>query len=68
MPFKDPKPALEYILENIAKIERFVNGLGEDEFYADDKAQYSVQLALQRIGEAGRRLSDQAETLCPDIP
>jgi uncharacterized protein with HEPN domain len=59
--------ALEDILENIARIERFIGGLDEPAFCADDKTMFSVQYALLAISEAARRLGDQAERLCPDI-
>lgn len=68
MPFKDPQDALEDILENIARIERFVSGLDEQSFYLDDKTVFAVQYALLAISEAAHRLGGQAEVLCPGIP
>ena len=68
MPFKDPQDALEDILENIARIERFVSGLDEHSFYNDEKTVFSVQYALLAISEAAHRLGGQAEVLCPGLP
>jgi uncharacterized protein with HEPN domain len=68
LPFRDPKDALEDILENIARIERFVEGLDEQAFYNDEKTIFSVNYALLAISEAARRLGGKAEKLCPDMP
>jgi uncharacterized protein with HEPN domain len=68
LPFRDPQDALEDILENIARIDRFVEGFDEQAFYNDEKTVFSVNYALLAISEAARRLGDQAETLCPGIP
>ena len=67
MPSNGPVDALEDILENIARIERFIGSLDEAAFCADDKTMFSVQYALLAISEAARRLGDHAERLCPDI-
>lgn len=67
MPSNQPVDALEDILENIARIERFIGGLDEVAFSADDKTIFSVQYALLAISEAARRLGDHAERLCPDV-
>lgn len=68
MPSSDPKPLLEDILENIARIERYVSGLDEEGFLLDSKTRDAVERNVQRISEAAIRLGTQAETLCPDIP
>jgi uncharacterized protein with HEPN domain len=66
--FRDARQPLEDILENIARIERFVGGLDEPGFRQDEQARFAVQYALLVISEAARRLGAQAEGLCPDIP
>lgn len=68
MPFKDPQRALEDILENIARMERFTSGLTEETFRSDEQAVFAVQYALLVISEAARRLGDDADTLCPGMP
>jgi uncharacterized protein with HEPN domain len=65
---KDPRAALEDILEHIARIERFISGVDEQAFQADDKTMFAVQYALLAISEAAHRLGDDAEALCPGIP
>jgi uncharacterized protein with HEPN domain len=68
VPCRDPQAALEDILENIARIERFVGGLDEHGFQLDDKTIFSVQYALLAVSDAADRLGDHAEVCCPDIP
>ena len=68
MPFRDLRQALGDILDNIARIERFVSGLDGERFRNDERALFAVQYALLVISEAAIRLGDQAEVLCPDIP
>jgi uncharacterized protein with HEPN domain len=46
LPFKDPEQALEDILENIARIERFVSGLDAVSFRSNEGALFAVQYAL----------------------
>lgn len=65
MPFKDPQQSLEDILENIARIERFVSGLDAEDFGKSEEKQFAVQYALLAISEAAHRLGDDAERLCP---
>jgi uncharacterized protein with HEPN domain len=44
------------ILDNIEKTERFVAGVTQDDFQANDEKVYAVVHALQTIGEAARHL------------
>ena len=68
MSFSDPASSFEDILENIARIERFVSGIDEAAFYRDEKTHFSVQYALLAISEAARRLGEKAEERCPGLP
>ena len=68
MPCRDPRAALEDILENSARIERFVGGLDAYGFHQDDKTIFAVQYALLAISDAACRLGDHAAVLCPDTP
>jgi uncharacterized protein with HEPN domain len=68
VPSNDPKPLLEDLLENIARIERYVSGLDEQGFLLDDKTRDAVERNIQRISEAAIRLGPQADQLCPGIP
>lgn len=44
------------ILDNAEKAERFVAGITQEEFEANDEKVYAVVHALQTIGEAARHL------------
>jgi uncharacterized protein with HEPN domain len=68
VPCRDPRAALEDILENIARIERFVGGLDAHGFHHDDKTIFAVQYALLAVSDAACRLGDHAAVLCPDTP
>jgi uncharacterized protein with HEPN domain len=68
VPFKDPRLPLEDILENIERIRRFTAGMNEAAFAADEEKIFAVQYALLVISEAGHRLGDDADTLCPGVP
>lgn len=69
MPFRDtPAKLLEDILTDIAKIERFMQGVDHAAFEQDDQVAYAVKYALLRISEAAYRLKDVAAELCPDVP
>jgi uncharacterized protein with HEPN domain len=68
LPFSDTRQALEDIVENIARIERFAAGHDINTFRNDEGALFSTQYALLVITEPARRLGDQADILCPDVP
>jgi uncharacterized protein with HEPN domain len=68
VPFRNPREELETILENIARIERYVGGLDEAALMLNDEKRDAVERCLERISEAARRLGDQAEILCPGLP
>jgi len=59
---------LQHILEAIGKIQRFVAGKSEADFFADDMAQDAVIRNLEIIGEAVTKLSPQFKTAHSDVP
>ena len=59
---------LDDIIDNIARIELYVAGLGEDGLGADRLRYGVVERYLERICEAAFRLHDQAAILMPDQP
>lgn len=68
MPFSgNPAKLLEGILADIAKIERFMQGVDRTVFEQDEQVAYAVKYALLRISEAAHRLKDIAAELCPDV-
>lgn len=47
---------LEHILEAIARIERYIDGLNEPAFHADELVQDAVIRNIEIIGEASRNI------------
>jgi uncharacterized protein with HEPN domain len=68
LPFRDPPLLLQDILDAIADIHRFTEGMALETFRTDAKTVAAVERKLLLISEAARRLGDQAETLCPGPP
>jgi hypothetical protein len=59
VPSNGSQPRLEDILENIARLERFVGDLDEQGFYTAETTQFSVQYAAPRR-RGGRAVSGPA--------
>lgn len=62
---------LDYIqdmLDNMARVQRFVAGLTMDQMSSDDKTDYAVRYALQTIGEAANRIPNDVRKIYPQIP
>ena len=56
------------ILDSIAAIERFTNGVDDARFLADELIQSAVLQKLAVIGEAAARLSEETRQGAGDIP
>jgi uncharacterized protein with HEPN domain len=67
LPFRDAPSSLRDIYEAIESIERFVQGMDFSTFQADEKTNAAVERKFLILSEA-RRLGDNAERLCPNIP
>jgi len=65
---REPVDFLKDILESIEKIEKFIKGLGFDDFSKDDKTIYAVIRALEIIGEATKNLPDSLKEEYPEVP
>lgn len=68
MPPREWRLRVEDILEAIARIERYVEGLSFEQFQADQKTVDAVIRNLEVIGEAVRHLAAHRETLLTGIP
>lgn len=64
---RDDALYLEHIRESIARIEKYVSGVEEEGFMANDQLQDAVIRQLQIIGEAAKRLSDETISKYPDV-
>lgn len=65
---KSDLPYLQHILDAISKIEEYLKGETHEKFLKDSKTQYAVVRALEIMGEATKRLSDEVKQRYPDIP
>ena len=65
---RKPDVYLEDILESVEHIQRFIDGVSEDEFYENVEKQDAVLRRLEIIGEAVKHLPDEIREDHPDIP
>lgn len=68
MPPREWRLQVEDILEAIARIERYTQGLTFEQFQADQKTVDAVIRNLEVIGEAVRQLRASRESLPGDVP
>jgi uncharacterized protein with HEPN domain len=59
---------LQDIIDNIARIERYIDGLDQDGLENDGLRHDAIERCLERICEAAFRLADQAVILLPGQP
>lgn len=64
---KSDRVYLEQILDSIAKIRSFVDGMNFEAFAKDQKTQSAVILQLALIGELVKRISDETKSAM-DVP
>jgi uncharacterized protein with HEPN domain len=67
MPFDRDEAHLVEIADRLRMIERALSGTDEATFLSDEVLQMAVAMALVIIGEAARRLSDDAKSRAPEI-
>ncbi len=65
---REPNLYLSDILEAIAAIERFVEGLEFEDFKKNDEKSSAVIRKFEIIGEAAKNLPDNIKQIYPDIP
>jgi uncharacterized protein with HEPN domain len=65
---RKPDVYLQDILESIGHIQRFLEGVSEDEFYKNVEKQDAVLRRLEIIGEAVKHLPDEIREDHPDVP
>ena len=64
---KDESAYLEHIRDSIVRIERYTSGMDEAKFNTNELVQDAVIRQLQIIGEAAKKLSDEAREKYPDV-
>jgi uncharacterized protein with HEPN domain len=65
---RKPEVYLQDILESIVHIQKFLDGISEDEFYENVEKQDAVLRRLEIIGEAVKHLHEEIRENHPDIP
>jgi uncharacterized protein with HEPN domain len=65
---KDESIYLRHIWDSIEKIESYVSGVDQDEFFENSMVQDAVIRQLEIIGEAAKRISESTRAKEPDIP
>jgi uncharacterized protein with HEPN domain len=68
LPSKRPIDRFNDIIFNIDAIGRYVSGMTEEQFRADEKTIDASERCLSRISEAAGKLGPLAEQLAPDQP
>jgi uncharacterized protein with HEPN domain len=68
VPPRDSRIRIEDMLDAIAKIMRYTNGMTLSEFEVDEKTIDAVTRNLGVIGEAARHISDEMKQREPQIP
>jgi len=68
MSVHDDKVYLRHILDAIERIERYVQGVEQEEFEAEELLQDGVIRQLEIIGEAARRVSSDLKALYSEVP
>lgn len=56
------------VLENIERIEIFINGMDYDDFAHDEKTNYAVIRCIEIIGEAVKHIPHPFREKYPEIP
>jgi uncharacterized protein with HEPN domain len=67
MPSQDPGPRLRDILEQIALVRAWIDGMTLEEFARDLRTRYAVQMALTIMGEAADALPRELRRRHPDV-
>jgi len=65
---RKPDVYLQDILESSEHIQRFLDGVSEDEFHENVEKQDAVLRRLEIIGEAVKHLPDEIRENHPDVP
>lgn len=65
---RDDNVYLHHILDAIALIEEYTNGMSENGFLANSMAHDAVVRQIEIIGEAARNISDEFQANHPQVP
>lgn len=65
---RKPDVYLQDIVESIQQIEKYMDGIDENEFYQNSEKQDAVLRRLEIIGEAAKHISDEVRDEHDEIP
>lgn len=65
---RDFRVYIEDILECISKIEEYIKGVSEEDFYKNTQIQDAVLRRLEIIGEAVKKIPEEVRSNYPEIP
>jgi uncharacterized protein with HEPN domain len=68
MPKRDPDLLIEDMLAAARKIERYTDGMDQEQFRRDEKTVDAVVRNLEILGEAARQLPEDFIARHPDVP
>jgi uncharacterized protein with HEPN domain len=64
----DPADSLRHIVENAARVARYLAGMDRGALAHNDWARDAIERCIERVCEATVRLGDQADKLMPGQP
>jgi len=64
---KNPHIYIRHILENIEKIQRYIEGITYEDFCSDEKTADAVLRCLEIIGEAAKKVPSDFKEKHPEI-
>jgi uncharacterized protein with HEPN domain len=65
---KDPRVYLRHILDGIAKVEEYTEGMSKDEFVSSVQTQDAVIRRLEIIGEAAKNVPSEFRRKHSEVP
>lgn len=65
---RDQSVYLHHILDAIAKVELYIQGLDEESFFQQSLIQDAVVRQIEIIGEASKRISTELRDRHPQVP
>jgi uncharacterized protein with HEPN domain len=65
---RDWRDRIRHIIENIERVQGFIQGMSCESFCADEKTSFAVVTCFSIIGEAARLVPQQVKETHSDIP
>ena len=65
---KDPQVYLSHVMQSIQMIEKYLEGISEEEFLKSEEKQDLITRRLEIIGEAVKQLPEEFKNQHPEVP